>query len=499
MELKTIYLQLLTLSLLSGCANIIPSYKYKSSEVRKQTPTQVINEFKADSQRSELDTAIKSEVIVKKDVTFLADVRNKKVEFWINYFTTRNKAGLERFIKNGEKYKPIIEEIFSKYGLPLELYYVGIVESGYYNRARSHAGAVGPWQFIKGTARRYGLKVTKSIDERKNIYKSTQAAALYFQDLYNIFGSWELALAAYNAGEYGIIRRIRGANTRKYYELSRRKIIPKETRNYVPKVLAVKEIIENPKKYNITIEKPHHNIFEHTKAITIKNSVKVSTLAKKLKLEPGVLKALNHDILGHYIPYLGRKGFEVFIPNKSKISEKDLNQFLASIRQTKKTKKINKTLANTNLQIHTVRQNESLYSISKRYGLTVKKLKTVNRLQTSKIYVGQQIKLPTKQYTKALYSYVVRKGDNLSKIASMFNIRLKKIKSMNNLKKTIVFVGQKLKVPPHKNRFHIVKKGEFLGQIARVNNKSLSFLRKINNIEDHIYPGQRLIVNITMI
>ncbi|TDJ06041.1 MAG: lytic transglycosylase, partial [Deltaproteobacteria bacterium] len=117
-------------------------------------------------------------------------------KYWKKYFSTKRKKGFLRFLRNGARFKNIIENIFQVNGLPKELYYVGLIESGYYLKAKSVANAVGPWQFIKGTGKRYGLRIDRYVDERKSIFKSTWAAAQYFKDLYNIFGSWELALCA---------------------------------------------------------------------------------------------------------------------------------------------------------------------------------------------------------------------------------------------------------------------------------------------------------------
>ncbi|MFT6633013.1 MAG: membrane-bound lytic murein transglycosylase D [Bacteriovoracaceae bacterium] len=497
---KNICLSISLCFIVSGCANIVPNYRYNTTKkkelIQGDTPTKVINSFKENTEEKLLTQAIEQEAISKRDESFLMPVRNSKVKFWIKYFSTRNKDGLQRFVKNGEEYKPIIESIFEKYGLPKELYYVGLIESGYQNRARSHAGAVGPWQFIKGTATRYGLKVTRSIDERKNIYKSTEAAALYFQDLYNIFGSWELALAAYNAGEYGIIRRIRGANTREYYELSRRKIIPKETRNYVPKVLAVMEILSNPKKYDIKIIKPSHNIFVNTKSIHIKSSIGLNTLAKKLNVSKSIIKALNHDISGNHIRHLGKGGFEIFLPDSSTKNLSRINDYLKSRPQ----KRVSKSKQpKENKQIHIVRKNESLYSISRRYNLKTNILRRLNKIKSNTIYIGQKLELPTNSNTKILYSYTVKTGDNLSLIARTFKTDIKNIKSMNRIKRSKIFVGQKLKVPAHKAKYYTVSRGDVLGQIAKRENQSVNELRRLNKIRSHIFPGQILIVKIKLL
>lgn len=497
---KSWLIPIISVGFLSSCSHIKPTTGVKSVHT-KQTPTQIINNYKNESQKSDLDKAIVVEDIKKSP--FLKEVRTAKVEKWIKYYSTRYKQGFERQLARAEKYRPLVERTFEQYGLPKELFYVGIIESGFNLSARSHAAAVGPWQFVKGTARRYGLKITRSIDERKNIYKSTEAAALYFQDLYNIFGSWELALSAYNAGEYGIIRRLRKSNTREYYELSRRKIIPRETRNYVPKVLAVKHVIENHRKYNINIVRPKYDLYTHAKSIKIHNSTSINKLAKQLNVSSRVLKNLNHDINGTYIPYMGRKGYEIFVPRNTKIADKLARSLAHKAPRSKvvtrtsprSRKKITRT--NRNAKTHRVRRSESLYSISKRYGTSIKNLMAINNLKKRTIYVGQKLKLPSSSLrSKVVYSYTVKSGDNLSTIASHFNTKIKNIKRLNRLARTQIFTGQVLKVPPHHLTKYVVKNGDILGSIARKNNKSITWIRKVNGIKGHIYPGQKLIVNI---
>lgn len=488
-------------SLISSCAGIKPHHR--SYGETGESPTVTINDFKQETQRKELDQLIVENKSPKKsEVFFLKAKDTKKINKWIKYFTKNGKRSFETFLYNGEKYRPIVEKIFEKHNLPKELFYVGLIESGYKNHARSHAGAVGPWQFIKETARRYGLKVTSSIDERKNIYKSTQAAALYFQDLYNIFGSWELALTAYNAGEYGVIRRIRGANTRDFFELSKRKVLPRETRNYVPKIIAAKTVDKNRSRYNIKVKKSSDHFYSNVKSYKIKGSIGLNKLSQKLGVSKKIIKQLNHDIRRNYIPYLGRNGFEIYLP-KSKISTSKLNRIIAeSKRTTVQEKKYSpkRKAAITNKRSHKVRKNESLFSISKRYNVTLRTLRRINNLKSSTIYVGQKIYLPGSQTSGVKKSYTVRKGDHLSKIARMFKTNVKKLKSLNKLKKSSIYAGQKIKVPAHKSKVHTVKSGEVLTKIARRYKTSLAEIVAINNIKaSRIYPGQKLIVKLIKI
>jgi len=491
--------------LLTSCSQIVPTNRYDSTQ---QTPTVTINNFKDETQKNQLEAVIsENKPPQNQEEFFLKEKDTKNITKWINYFSKSGKRGFETFLTNGEKYKPIIQKIFQKHNLPQDLYYVGLIESGYKNHARSHAGAVGPWQFIKETARRYGLKVTSSIDERKNIYKSTEAAALYFHDLYNIFGSWELALAAYNAGEYGVIRRIRGANTRDFYQLSEKKVLPRETRNYVPKVIAAIKVDNNRNSYRLKVRSNNDQRFLNVKSYQIKKSISLNKLSQDLGISKTTIKQLNHDIKGEYIPYLGRAGFEIYLPTTN-ISDTRLSNIVehnssSRVKETKTTSIKTRKIASTksvDKQYHTVRKNESLFSISKRYNVTLRTLKEMNKLKKSTIYIGQKIYLPIQNTASIKYSYKVKKGDHLGKIANMFKIPVKRLKNLNNMSKAKIFVGQKLKVPAHKKKFHVVKPGDALLKIANLYGTSIDKLKNYNNLEKAtIYPGQKILIKMVKI
>lgn len=469
---------ILTLIITSSCTHIRPHSKYKK---KNQTPSQIINAYKDESQRRDLDQLIINEKTEKPD--FLKIVKNDKVKFWMNYFSKRDKARFERFIRNGEKYRPIIEKTFEDYGLPQELYYVGLIESGYYLGAKSHANAVGPWQFIKDTGKRYGLTIRSGIDERKSIVKSTQAAALFFQDLYNIFGSWELALSAYNAGEYGIIRRIRGANTRDYYELSRKKVIPKETRHYVPKVIAAMELLKDPAKYNIKVTKSNYDMFANTKELTLKRSIRIDKLAQKTGIPVNAIKKLNPDISWRTIPYV-RGGYNIILPDKNYAALDKINK-----PQKSEVQKNRKSIAKT----YTVQRGDNLIHIAKRNSISLSELKRTNNLRSNRIFIGQKLKLPTDATER--YVYKVRKGDNLYSIARKNHTSISKILKENNLKRKTIYIGQKLYLPISNMGHYVVRKGDYLLKIAQKHGMSVSKLKRINGIaKSKIYPGQKLIV-----
>ncbi len=173
---------------------------------------------------------------------------NKQVKAYLNYFSTERKEVIRRQLARSTQYLPMIKKIFREYGLPDDLAYLAMIESGFNPNARSHAGACGLWQFIKGTGRRYGLVINNQVDERFDPEKSTRAAARYLLDLYKQFGSWYLAAASYNCGE-GRVQKELSKGNHNFWELSANKCLPTETKNYVPQMIAAIIIAKNPEKY----------------------------------------------------------------------------------------------------------------------------------------------------------------------------------------------------------------------------------------------------------
>lgn len=175
---------------------------------------------------------------------------NKEVRNYIYYFSTDRKEIFSRYLSRSTRYLPMIKKVFAQYGLPEDLAYLALIESGYSNKARSSANAVGMWQFIRGTAVRYGLTVNDTIDERRDPEKATHAAAKYLLDLYKQFGSWYLAAASYNCGEGRVQREMdRNGNMKNFWDLSSNYSLPTETKNYVPQMIAATIIAKNPEKY----------------------------------------------------------------------------------------------------------------------------------------------------------------------------------------------------------------------------------------------------------
>lgn len=468
---------------------------------------------------------------------FLAQKNTKRMQFWVEYFTKKNRERFQRFINNGEEYRGIIEDTFKAHGLPKELYFVGLIESGYYLGARSHASAVGPWQFIKGTGSRYGLKITKEIDERQDLFKSTRAAAMYFKDMHNVLSSWELALAGYNAGEYGIIRRIMKHGTRDFYQLSRNKQLPSETINYVPKVLAAMHVVNNAEKYGFVIPKKKHKLFDRTELTAIKRNVPLSTIAKRLGVETALLKKLNPELKGHATPRHFAGTYYLRIP-KSKYgyrldaeeakpesaptvavfgkpeTRKELNRRTAFIEKTIDSNKEEKVEAVVKPKFHKVKRGDTLVSISRKYDVTPRSLADMNGFKNwkTKVKVGQRIKLleteeqklatrlvvstPKVKLTNAPIVYKVKRGDNLTDLARIFALKISKIRKVNNLKRGDIMVGQRIVLPDTKKGIYTVRKGDHLSKVARKFDQPIEALVKLNSLKKGaIYPGQKIIVN----
>lgn len=458
---------------------------------------------------------------------FLAKKNTKRMQFWVEYFTKQNRERMQRFINNGEEYRHHIEAIFEAHGLPKELYFVGLIESGYYLGARSHASAVGPWQFIRGTGTRYGLKITSEIDERQDLFKSTKAAAMYFKDMHNVLSSWELALAGYNAGEYGIIRRIMKHGTRDFYELSRNKHLPSETINYVPKVLAAMHVVNNAEKYGFVIPKKKHRLFDLTELKPVKRNVSLHSVASRMNVDVALLKKLNPELRRNATPRHFAGTYYLRVP-KSKYSYR-LDAITAPVemakftkpesrrdlnRRTAKVESEEKVETTVKPKLHRVRRGETFVSIARKYDMTPRELAAANDFKSwrTKVRVGQRLKLeerdeqkvatrtvaqtPKVKATNKPIVYKVKRGDNLTDLARIFDLKVSKLKTANNLKRGQIQVGQKIVLPGTQKGIYTVRKGDHLTKVARDFNQPIEALVKINSLKQRsIYPGQKIIVN----
>lgn len=225
---------------------------------------------------------------------------NKKVATWISFFQTRGKRFFRNWLEKSTKYMPLLQSELKKAGLPTDLAYMVMIESGFSSTAVSTASAVGPWQFIESTGRNYGLKKNWWLDERRDIKKSTQSAIRYLKDLRREFGSWYLVAASYNMGENGLRRQIRKHGTNDYWELVRLKALPQETQDYVPKILAAMMIAKAPNLYGFRDLDAQYPL--QYEVVWAPGGTDLENLAEHLNVTKKAIRDLNSELLLGYVP-----------------------------------------------------------------------------------------------------------------------------------------------------------------------------------------------------
>ena len=258
---------LLMASFASGCATVKTSNSLLPGASEPRTVGEVIQQDLKRSSTSVVsgNSALPSgtDIVINgvklKNKNFDIPVTiNSRVEYWVDYFTGRGRPFFTKYLERSEFFIPYIAPLLKQNGLPEDLVYLSMIESGFNNLARSHAKAVGPWQFISATGKRYGLMVNWWVDERRDIRKSTLAAVEYLRDLYGMFQSWELAAASYNAGEAKVARAIQRFGTKDFWVIAKHRFLRPETRDYVPKIIAAALISKNREQFGFPAgsEKP---------------------------------------------------------------------------------------------------------------------------------------------------------------------------------------------------------------------------------------------------
>lgn len=225
---------------------------------------------------------------------------NKKVAAWIAYFQTKGKTFFRNWLEKSTKYMPLLQSELKKAGLPTDLAYMVMIESGFSSSAISSAQAVGPWQFISNTGKTYGLRQNWWLDERRDIKKSTTAAINYLKDLREEFGSWYLVAASYNMGEGGLRSRIKNYRTSDYWELVKLRALPQETQDYVPKILAALMIAKAPNLYGFrNIDSQYPLQYE---VVWAPGGTQLDAMADYLSITRKSMRELNAELILGYIP-----------------------------------------------------------------------------------------------------------------------------------------------------------------------------------------------------
>jgi membrane-bound lytic murein transglycosylase D len=329
-------------------------------------------------------------------------VRNAPVERFVDIFTGRQQDRMALYLKRSGRYEGMIRGKLRERGMPEDLLYLSMIESGFNPTAKSHASAVGLWQFIEGTGTRYGLRVDGYVDERRHPEKSTDAALDYLQDLHKQFGSWYLAAAAYNTGENRVarvMRQVTGKERGKDADFWRiRSRLPSETREYVPLMVAAALIGKEPEKHGLA-GVPRWMPLSYDE-VPVPAGTRLETVAQAVGVTEIEVKRLNPHLVRSMTPP-GNKAYPVRIPEgrserfAAEFDEVQQRAVQLAAREAATERAVAARRA-ASVRRHTVRNGESLWTIARRYDTTVKKVQAANNLgRRNRIRPGQRLVIPS--------------------------------------------------------------------------------------------------------
>ena len=442
------------------------------------------------------------------------------IDKFIRYFQTRGRGKFELYLSRSGKYVGMMQKILSRYGLPEDLVYVALIESGFSTKAYSVAKAAGPWQFISATGRRYGLRIDWWADERRDAEKSTHAAASYLRDLYGMFESWPLATAAYNAGEGKIQRAVTRYKSDEFSELIRHRYLKQETKDYVPKMLAALTIAKDPDKYgfdNVAYEAPLD-----LRTVTVPGGTDLAATARLLDVPVEAIREWNPELRRFCTP-----------PNRERY---DLRLSVDAARLAEERMEEIRTEAKITFLEHKVRKGETLQALANRYKTAVPVLRELNGLKRDSLRRTARLVIPVtgladaeavpgtevspdrlsmahmrmeestrKSRMRGRYRpepddvVMVRKGDTLARLAKRHGVRVKELASANGLKPgSKLKAGARLVLPdavaakkretaqsedPKRAMRYKVHRGDTLDQIARVYGVTVDRLAERNRLK----------------
>lgn len=453
------------------------------------------------------------------EVTFdFPVVENEKVRYFLDYYTGRGRSAFRRWLARSSRYLPRMRQIFAEEGLPRDLAYLAMIESGFNDRAYSWARAVGPWQFIDSTGRLMGLKSDWWRDERRDFEKSTEAAARFLKTLHDRFdGDWYLAVASYNAGPGKLMAATRKYDSHDFWQLSRGKYLQTETKNYVPKLLAAMLIAKEPGKYGFT-DIDYAEPLEYD-IVTVPSATDLEIVARLCGVDYDQIKLLNPELKRWCTPP-GEKDYQLRIPAGSR------DQFLAGYADIPADRR-------ANYKHYRIKRGDTLLALAKHYGIRVDDIIALNRIKNPRILtIGTDLVLPlSKNFTRQAVeelkddyvrtrrrTYKVRNGDNLWKISRRFDVSEKQLRVWNRLGwSNVIRPGQTLivsakearrarsvhpaarsKAGPTQKIVYKVRPGDTLWGIGRQFDVAASQIQSWNNLSsDHVlHPGQTLTLHV---
>lgn len=362
---------------------------------------------------------------------------NQEVHQWMEYFTGAGRRHFSVYLERKAKFEPVIKPRLSEAGVPLDLIYLAMIESGFSTSAHSHAGAVGPWQFIKSTGRIFGLKQDWWRDERRDPIKSTDAAIRYLTNLHEEFGDWRLACAAYNSGEGKIRRAISKLGTRDFWEIARdRRALMRETKDYVPKMMAAAIIGKNAEQFGFRSHEPNPVLTEFEE-VYVPKAENLRTISRVANISRDQLSELNPELMRCCTPPQ-RGAFKIRVPRGE------------SARLVTAAVEAGELGRYADFKRHVVKRGDSLSTIASRHGVPVDAILSMNEIRSARaLKPGTELVVPEKMKSSprsvasvARSSYrapkgtrhvthVVKSGDTLYGISKTYAVRVEQIRRWN--------------------------------------------------------------------
>jgi len=360
---------------------------------------------------------------------------NDTVLSFLNFFQTpRGRTIVEGGLRRAGRYREMIQRVFREEGIPMDLMYLAQAESGFKPLALSRASARGMWQFMAFTGRLYGLQHTWWVDERQDPEKATRAAARHLRDLYEKFGDWYLAMAAYDSGEGNVQRAVERTGYADFWELYKRNVLPRETRNYVPIIVALALVAKDAAHYGIQVDPESPDPVDVVKP---GRPIDLRLVAETIETDVGTLRALNPALLRMVTP--SDRDFELRLPQGS------ADKFFAEIATIPPDKWVS-------WRRHRVEEGETLTTIARRYQVTAAAIADANNLEKGEpLKVGEKLIIPSARSEIAqgkLVRYRVRRGDTIVSIAEQFSVDVDEVRRWNGLRSNRVRRGMSLRVYP---------------------------------------------------
>lgn len=366
------------------------------------------------------------------------------VDVYVDYFSGRGRKFFQKWLARAERYRPMFEPILEEHGIPRDIFYLSMIESGLSPKAYSVAAASGYWQFIRSTADIFGMRMDHWVDERRDFAIATHAACRYLKRLHRKFGDWHLAWASYNAGEGRIARAMKRTGAKTYWELVDKKAIPKETRHYVPKILAAAIVAKNAERYGFTDVKGHTPLtFDE---LQVKDALDLKRLAKALRVKLHDLRELNPSLLHDITP--PRRKSILRVPDG--LGE----QAQAWIAKVPPLKLVD-------MAHYRIRRGDTLSRIAQRHGVSIASIKDFNSLRNiHTLRVGQKLVIPVSVKRKRTNSqshrtvvasskerkHVVANGETLWSISRRYGCSVDQLKRWNKMRSTSIRAGQVISI-----------------------------------------------------